>query len=320
MLQQTRVETVIPYFTRWMQSFPSIEALANASVQEVLSAWEGLGYYGRARNLHRAAQVVMEDYHGKLPDEVRLLLKLPGIGTYTAGAIASMAFRRDEATLDGNIRRVLSRYFNVAEAARSTHGERTLWKLAVAHLPPGHAGEYNQAMMDLGATVCTPVSPDCTACPLGDTCQARALGIQEQLPVLRAKPIIPHHSVTAAIIQRNGRFLIARRPLHGLLGGLWEFPGGKQLEGEDLPTCLQREIREELGIDIQVGKQLGVYRHAYTHFRVTLYALQCELLSGEPQPIQVIEVRWVRPQELRSYPMGKIDRQISQSLLSSESL
>jgi A/G-specific adenine glycosylase len=320
MLQQTRVETVIPYYTRWMLLFPSLEVLANTSVQEVLSAWEGLGYYGRARNLHRAAQKVMEDYHGKLPDEVRLLIKLPGIGNYTAGAIASMAFGRDEPTLDGNIRRVLSRYFNIAEDARSTHGERTLWKLAVAHLPHGHAGEYNQAMMDLGAMVCTPVSPDCTTCPLGRTCQARSLGIQEQRPVLLAKPAIPHHTVTAAVIQQDGLILIARRPLQGLLGGLWEFPGGKQLEGEDLPTCLRREIGEELGVEIQVGQQLGIFRHAYTHFRVTLYAFQCELVSGEPQPIQVAEVAWVRPQELTRYPMGKIDRQISKSLVSSESL
>ncbi len=320
MLQQTRVETVIPYFRRWMQRFPSIEALANASMQEVLAAWEGLGYYGRARNLVRAAQLVVKDYHSSLPDEMHLLRKLPGIGRYTAAAVASIAFGRNEPTLDGNIRRVLARYFNVSEDARSKTGEELLWSLAAQNLPPGKAGDYNQALMELGATVCTPKSPNCAHCPVAGECLAKGLGIQEQRPVLRSKPAIPHYIVTAAVIWREKLVLIACRPLHGLLGGLWEFPGGKQQEGEDLPTCLKREIREELGAEIAVGNQLGVYKHAYTHFRVTLYAFTCSLISGEPHPLQAAEVRWVIPAELAQYPMGKIDRQISQILVSSTSL
>jgi A/G-specific adenine glycosylase len=316
MLQQTRVETVIPYFERWMQRFPSIEALTRASMQEVLVAWEGLGYYGRARNLYRAAGLVMQEYNGKLPQEARLLRKLPGVGRYTAGAIASIAFGRDEPTLDGNIRRVLARYFNISENARSTVGERELWDLATQYLPPGNAGEFNQAMMDLGASICAPKSPDCTHCPVKDACLARSLGIQEQRPVLLPKPVIPHHVVTAAVITRDGCVLIACRPPHGLLGGLWEFPGGKQQEGEDLPTCLQREICEELGVEIKINAQLGIYHHAYTHFRVTLYAFKCTLLKGEPHPIEAAELRWVSPAELSQFPMGKIDRQISQSLVS----
>jgi A/G-specific adenine glycosylase len=317
MLQQTRVETVIPYFERWMQHFPSVDALAHSSMQEVLAVWEGLGYYGRARNIYRAAQLVVQEYHGQLPEEARLLRKLPGVGRYTAGAIASIAFGRDEPTLDGNIRRVLARYFNVSENARSTIGERELWDLAAQHLPPGEAGEYNQALMDLGASVCTLKSPDCAHCPLKDACQAKALGIQDQRPVLLPKPAIPHHVVTAAVISRDGYVLIAHRPPHGLLGGMWEFPGGKQQEGEDLATCLRREICEELGAEIKVDTQLGVYKHAYTHFRVTLYAFRCTLLKGEPNPIEAVELRWVSPAELSQYPMGKIDRQISQSLVSS---
>lgn len=317
MLQQTRVETVIPYFEHWMQRFPNVEVLAHASEQDVLVVWEGLGYYGRARNLYKAAQTVVSEYHGMLPGETRLLRKLPGIGRYTAGAITSIAFGCDEPTLDGNIRRVLARYFDVNEDARSTTGERALWKLAGQHLPPGEAGEYNQAMMDLGASICTPRSPACAACPLADHCQARALGVQEQRPVLLPKPAIPHRIVTAAIISRAGRVLITCRPPHGLLGGLWEFPGGKQQEGEDLPTCLRREICEELGAEVEVDAQLGVYRHAYTHFRVTLYAFKCILLKGEPYPIEAADLRWVTPTELSQYPMGKIDRMISQTLVSS---
>lgn len=320
MLQQTRLETVIPYFDRWMQRFPCLTALARATMQEVLSTWEGLGYYGRARNLHKSAQIVMQEYRGKLPEDVSSLCKLPGIGRYTASAIASIAFGRDEPTLDGNIRRVLARYFNVEEDAHSTRGEQILWELAGQHLPAGQAGLYNQALMDLGAIICTPKSPDCNQCPVASACQAKALGIQEQRPVLKPKPAVPHYTVTAAIIQRNRKLLITRRPNKGLLGGLWEFPGGKLKEGEDLPACLQREILEELGVEIQVGAQHGIYHHAYTHYRVTLHAFQCKLVTGRPRPLQVEQVAWVNPEELSQYPMGKIDRQISQSLVSSESL
>jgi A/G-specific adenine glycosylase len=320
MLQQTRVETVIPYFERWMLQFPSISALASGSLQDVLVVWEGLGYYGRARNLHKAAQMVMEVYNGVLPGDVRLLRKLPGVGRYTAGAIASIAFGCDEPTLDGNIRRVLARYFNVSEDDRSTDGENQLWKLATQHLPIGQAGDFNQALMDLGASICSPKSPDCEHCPLNNACQAKLLGLQEQRPVHFPKPAIPHHMVTAAVICRGDKVLIACRPAHGLLGGMWEFPGGKQQDGEDLRACLQREINEELGVEIVVGTQIGKYQHAYTHFRVTLYAFWCTLRQGEPSPIQVEQVRWVFPNELSQYPMGKIDRQISQYLVSSTSL
>ena len=320
MLQQTRVETVTPYYERWMQRFPSVEQLASASQQEVLSTWEGLGYYGRARNLHRAAQLLMKEYHGKLPDEVPFLRKLPGVGRYTAAAIASIAYGKDEPTLDGNIRRVLARCFNITEDARSKVGEKQLWQLAAQHLPPGQAGEYNQALMDLGASICTPRSPNCVSCPLEDICQARALGLQEQRPVMLPKPAIPHHMVTAAVIRRGNRVLITCRPSSGLLGGMWEFPGGKKQDGEDLPGCLRREICEELGVEVEIGDQLGVYKHAYTHFRVTLYAFRCTLLGGEPRPLQVTDLRWVTPGELAQYPMGKIDRQISLALVTTEKI
>jgi A/G-specific adenine glycosylase len=315
MLQQTRVETVIPYYQRWMERFPGIQALAEAGERQVLSTWEGLGYYSRARNLHRAARIVMAEYAGKLPDEASKLRKLPGIGRYTAGAIASIAFGRDEPALDGNIRRVLARVFNIDIPARSPAGESRLWELAEQNLPPGRAGDYNQALMDLGAVICTPRRPDCPACPLASLCQAYALGVQGERPVLGRRHPIPHHTVTAAVIQRGGVVLIAQRPADALLGGLWEFPGGKQEPGEELASCLQREIREELGVDVAVGEALGIYRHAYTHFRVTLHAFTCTLQDGaEPQALQVSDLRWVSVQELDHYPMGKMDRQIAEML------
>ncbi len=282
----------------------------------MLAAWEGLGYYSRARNLQRAAQFVMQKYRGELPGEVSALRRLPGVGRYTAGAIASIAFGLDEPALDGNIRRVLARLFNVSEPARSPGGEKRLWELATANLPAGRAGDYNQALMDLGAAICTPRNPDCAACPLLEMCQAAALGIQEQRPVMAAKSPIPHYTVTAGVIERQGQVLITQRPPQGLLGGLWEFPGGKINPGEDLTDCLKREICEELGVDIHVGKQFGAYRHAYTHFRVTLFAFCCQLSEGRlPEPLQVHDLRWVEPIELSNYPMGKIDRQIATRIL-----
>jgi A/G-specific adenine glycosylase len=320
MLQQTRVETVIPYYQRWMERFPDFATLAQASLGEVLALWEGLGYYSRARNMQRSAQVIMEKWDGKLPQQIDALRSLPGAGAYTAGAIASIAFGQDEAALDGNIRRVLARYFNTEQPADSPAGERRLWELAQANLPPGRAGDYNQAMMDLGASICTGRAPRCSACPIAPGCQARQLGLQDQRPVKRARSTIPHHTVTAAVIQRSDELvLIAQRPVGGLLGGLWEFPGGKLQPGEDLASCLQREICEELGVEIQVGSDLGIYRHAYTHFRVTLHAFACLLCDGaQPEPIQVQDLRWVKISDLTDYPMGKIDRQIARRLQAEE--
>ncbi len=314
MLQQTRVDTVIPYFQRWMARFPSVAALAEAPLDEVLRLWEGLGYYSRARNLHRAAQVVTAQYGGQLPAERAALEKLPGIGRYTAGAIASMAFGQDEAALDGNIRRVLARLFDVALPARSPAGEARLWELARQVLPPGEAGDFNQALMDLGSSICTPRSPACLVCPLISVCRARQLGVQEQRPVLSARGAVPHLTVTAAVLRRDSQVLIAQRPPQGLLGGMWEFPGGKLEPGESLPEGLRREIREELAAEIEVGDELGVFEHAYTHFRVTLHAFFCRLSAGEPTALEASQIRWVTVPELAAFPMGKIDRQISRRL------
>jgi A/G-specific adenine glycosylase len=315
MLQQTRVETVIPYFERWLKRFPSVHALAEASLKEVLSTWEGLGYYSRARNMHRTSKILVQEYHGELPADLHHLRRLPGIGRYTAGAIASIAFGSDEPVLDGNIRRVLARFHDIQVPLRSPGMEEKLWQLAAENLPPGQAGDYNQALMELGATICTPRSPECPRCPLQAQCKARLTGVQEQRPVKVKKPTIPHHTVTAAVIRRQGKLLIVQRPLDGLLGGLWEFPGGKIQPGESLPQCLKREIREELDVQIEVQESLGVFNHAYTHFRVTLHAFHCTLHNGiEPRPIEAHDLRWVEPAELCQFPMGKIDRMISQQL------
>jgi len=314
MLQQTRVETVIPYFNRWMKQFPTVEKLSYATEQEVLSVWEGLGYYSRVRNLHNAASIVIDQYEGRVPKDLSELRKLPGIGRYTASAIASMAFGTDVATLDGNLRRVFARVFNVAEPTDTTKGEKILWALAEKNLPNGHAGDYNQALMDLGSLICHPQNPTCSLCPLRGICLGRKLGIQEQRPVKKPKMKVPHYTVTAGVIWRKGKVLLAKRPSKGLLGGMWEFPGGKVESGESLEACLSREIMEELGVPIRVGGELGTYRHAYTHFRITLHAFTCDILSGDPQALEASELSWVPPSQLGRYPMGKVDRLIATRL------
>jgi A/G-specific adenine glycosylase len=311
MLQQTQVDTVIPYYRRWMVRFPTVTALADADQQQVLKLWEGLGYYGRARNLHRAAQVVVEKFNGQIPRKRAELESIPGIGAYTAGAIASMAYGQDEIALDGNLRRVLARIFNIEVLVGSPQADRRFAEVWRENLPGGQAGDYNQALMDLGATVCTPRAPDCVHCPMSKVCIARQLDLQDLRPVTKKRASIPHYIVTAAVIHRNGRVLITRRPANGLLGGLWEFPGGKQEPGEDLHACLKREIEEELAVPILVGEKVGVFRHAYTHFKVTLHAFECQLHSGEPRAVQADEVCWVMPKQLEEFPMGKIDRQIA---------
>ncbi len=315
MLQQTRVETVIPYYLRWMERFPRLEDLARAELQDVLQTWEGLGYYGRARNLHRAARLVMERHGGKLPRERKELEDLPGVGRYTSGAIASIAFGADEPALDGNIRRVVARVFDLELPASSPEGLAGMQALLEEHLPAGRAGDFNQALMDLGAQICTPRRPRCGECPLQDLCRAHALGIEEQRPVSIRRAPIPRYVVAAAVIRRGGQVLIARRPPQGLLGGLWEFPGGKVEAGEELARALKREILEELGAEISVGEEAGVFEHAYTHYKVRLHAFHCRLTGGEPRPLEASELRWAAPAELANFPMGKIDRQIA-SLLS----
>jgi A/G-specific adenine glycosylase len=308
MLQQTRVDTVIPYFEKWMKLFPDINSLANASEQDVLNAWEGLGYYSRARNLHKAAKLVAEKFNGQLPRDLTDLRSLPGIGRYTVGAIASMAFGMDEPTLDGNLRRVFSRLFDVSEFADSPAGEKILWELAAQNLPKGQAGDYNQALMDLGASICSPKNPRCLLCPLMEICESRKNGTQELRPVLKPKKSVPHYTHAAAVILQRGRVLLAQRPPDGLLGGMWEFPNARVEENpaKELTKALNVAYR----LRVKKKDALGVIQHAYTHFKVTVHAFRCDCA---PIPKNK-SLKWVKVTDLTDYPMGKVDRAIARLL------
>src|SRR5258708_3568697 len=315
MLQQTQVTTVIPYFERFTAAFPTIEALAAAPLGDVLKCWEGLGYYSRARNLYRAAQQIVGEHNGRVPDSAASLQKLPGIGRYTAGAIASIAFGERVAVLDGNVMRVLSRLFDIPDDVGLTTTQRHLWSLAESLVPADHPGDYNQAMMELGRTICKPRQPLCLICPVSRHCQAFQHGVQDRRPVKTPKPQTPHYDVAAGVIWNDAnQVLIAQRPADGLLGGLWEFPGGKQEPGETLPQCLERELGEELGIRVEVGSLLLTVKHAFTHFKITLYAFDCRYLDGPPQALQCADWRWVRLDELDQFAFGRTDRRVIDAL------
>lgn len=314
MLQQTQIATVIPYYERWMAQLPSVEALAAASLDEVLKLWEGLGYYSRARNMHEAARVVVHELGGRLPDTVEGLLRLKGIGPYTAGAIASIAFGRRAAVLDGNVIRVLSRLVDLPLDVTETGTRRLLWRLAQRLVPAERSGDYNEALMELGQQICTPAAPQCHRCPLAAHCLARQRGTQLERPVRPPRKNTPHYEVAAGVIWRGDRFLITQRPTEGLLGGLWEFPGGKQEEGETLAETLQREIWEELAIEIAVGQALVSIRHAYTHFRITLHAFHAQHVAGEVQHLGVADHAWVTLAELERFAFAVTDRKIIAAL------
>jgi A/G-specific adenine glycosylase len=315
MLQQTRVETVIPYYRRFLKNFPTVQDLAGASLEDVLMVWENLGYYARARNLHEAARVVSFTMDGRLPDRHQELRALPGIGSDTAAAILSFAFGQRTATVDGNVRRILSRLY----AVRTPLSERTTLKrlstLAEGLVPERDSSLYNQGLMDLGAGVCTARNPACGLCPLRELCMAFKKGLQEALPVTRKRPPLPHREMTAAVIRDSRRrILIVQRQPRGLLGGLWKFPGGERDRDESLEETLQRTVLDELGLQVKVGKVLTSVKHAYTHFKITLHAFRCTRDRRRPRGLGCARWQWTTIQDLTDFPFSRVDRKIMEAL------
>lgn len=315
MLQQTRAETIAPYYEQFMARFPTVEALAAAPLEAVLKVWEGLGYYTRARHLRAAAQQIVTEHGGHLPSHPDALIRLPGIGRYIAGAIASIAFGQDVPAVDGNVRRVLSRVFAVQDDVTRAATQHRLETLAADLLPVGRAGPFNEALMELGAQVCLPRNPRCDVCPLRSDCQALALGEMEAFPVRPPRRKTPHYTVAAAVTVRDdGRVLVAQRHADGMLGGLWEFPGGQQEAGESLSECLIRALREEVGVEVEVGAHLTTIEHTYTHFRITLHAFCCRWAGGEPRCLDCAAWRWATPADIEQLPMSVVNRKIAQHL------
>jgi A/G-specific adenine glycosylase len=314
MLQQTQVNTVIPYYRRFLEKFADVEALAAAPLAEVLKAWEGLGYYARARNLHQAAVEIVKKYGGRLPETYAELRVLPGFGDYTAGAVAAVAFGQAVPAVDGNVKRVIARLFALKTDLTRAPAAQELKQIATALVASEAPGDWTQAIMELGATTCLPKRPRCDLCPVGELCKAHLSGLEQSLPLKPAKKVLPHYDVTAAVIAANNTFLIAQRPLKGMLGGLWEFPGGKQQPGETLVECLRREIEEELGVEIEVGQPIVTVKHSYTHFKITLHAFHCRLAYGQLQNLGVAAWRWVTVDEMAAYAFSRADLKIIEAL------
>ena len=315
MLQQTRVETATPYFLRFTEAFPTVRALAEADQDEVLKQWEGLGYYSRARNLHRAARLVADEHDGVVPSDREAFRALPGVGPYTEAAVLSLAFDTPLAVLDGNVIRVLARVFAVEADAKAGSTRTVLQNLADLLLDPEAPGRWNEAVMELGATVCTPRTPACPRCPLRSVCQAYAEGTPEAYPVTTKAQPVPHYIVAVGVVTGDdGRILIQRRPEDGLLGGLWEFPGGKQEPGETLEETCRREIHEEVGISVEVGPLVARVPHAYSHFRITMHAFRCRPRGGVPASASGEPIRWVRPDELDDVAFPRANRRVIEAL------
>lgn len=320
MLQQTRVEAVLSYYTRFLERFPTIEALASTPIDNVLKAWEGLGYYRRAHNLHRATKVVIEEHDGRVPASTKELRALPGIGPYTAAAIASIAFGLDEPVLDGNVVRVVSRLYCISGDPNLSGTKKALLREAASLIPRGDASRFNQALMDLGARICLPRSPRCHECPAVAHCGAHHTGREVLFPQRRARKAVPRVDVVGGIVwdevpfSPGARHLIAKRKKDDMLGGLWEFPGGRVEEGESYEEALIRELREELAIDVEVIGPFMHLDHAYTHFRITLYVYHCRHIGGEPEAIECADWTWAAPGELSAYALSIADRKIADAL------
>jgi A/G-specific adenine glycosylase len=299
MLQQTTVAAVIPYYERWMKVFPDVRSLARAPLRKVLCEWQGLGYYRRARNLHEAAGRIIGEHGGRVPDGQAALSRLPGFGPYTTAAVLSLAYGRPLPVVDANVRRVLMRVLGLRGRAEPRL-DGQLRRFLEEVFPVESPGDFNQALMELGALVCRSRNPQCLACPVRGFCRAAREGIQETIPTPR-KLRLEKIEVVVAVIERDGRVLLQERPAGGLLAGLWEFPGGKVEPGESLTAALRREIREELGVGIERVRRLTTVRHSYTRFEAMLHAFRCDLCGPAVSPGP--RRRWVALKSIHRYPL-----------------
>ncbi len=317
MLQQTQVGKVVPYYLRWMERLPDPVAVAEAEEGELLRLWEGLGYYSRVRNLQKAARMIVTEHAGRIPRDEKALLKLPGIGPYTAAAILSLAFKEDVPVLDGNVERVVARVKDLYRPVKEPESRKAIRETLMEWLPKGQAREFNQAVMELGATVCTPMRPACETCPLSAHCRSRLKGTVLRRPVRPRRT--PTVKVTAAvgILWDDDRVFIQKRPPKGLMASLWEFPGGKVKREETPEECLRRELFEELGVKVNIFEKLAEIRHAYTRFRVRLHAYACKMdPPGQNIVLRAaVEGRWVSVNELDYFAFPSANRRLTEILI-----
>jgi A/G-specific adenine glycosylase len=310
MLQQTTVPAVIPYYEKWLSQFPDVQILSAAPLQQVLKAWQGLGYYQRAKNLHRSACILLDEHEGKIPEDYEELIKLPGFGPYTTAAVLSIAYDKPFPVIDANVRRVWMRIMGMTKES-TPKVDKDILKFMKPFLPPAKMGTFNQALMELGSLVCKPKSPICLLCPVQECCKAFTMGEQEIIPRPQKRSYRKIEAVIG-VMERRGKYLIQKRPPTGLLSDLWEFPGGKRRKDETLEQALRREIREELGVEVDRIQLLTQVNHSYTQFQVKLYAFQC-LLKADPS-LSKDGHRWISLKGMRKYPFPSGSAKIIQFL------
>ena len=314
MLQQTQVNTVVPYYQKFLQRFGDVQSLARANSQEVLKVWEGLGYYARARNLHSAASIVLKEHRGVIPDRWEEFRKLPGVGDYIAAAVLSLAFEKPYPVVDGNVKRVLARLFAMDNPVNKASAAKIFRTVSDTLLDRQQPGTFNQAMMEIGAVVCKPQHPLCDTCPVLKMCEAHQSGTILDYPKKLKKPPTPQYRIAVGVVFKNGRVLITRRKPSGLLGGLWEFPGGKIDKGEQPASACIREIKEEVNLAIKVDSHLSRVKHAYTHFKIVMDVFCCSYVSGKVALNGPVDHRWINLQQLDNYPFPKANHKFFDEL------
>jgi A/G-specific adenine glycosylase len=305
MLQQTQVTTVLPYYREFLKKFPTLAHLARASLNDVLKAWEGLGYYARARNFHRAAGTVQQQYNGVIPTAWKQFRALPGVGDYIAAAVLSIAFNQPHAVVDGNVKRVLARLRCIDAPVNNSTSTKRFRQAAEALKYPQMPGRYNQAIMELGAIICKPRNPVCDRCPLQQFCLAYQTQTVATYPKKMAARRTPHYNIAIGVVFKSGRVLITQRKPEGLLGGLWEFPGGKIKKGEKAEAACVREIKEEVNIQVAVSDYLAQVKHAYTHFKITMDVFCCNYISGRVKRNGPVAHRWIKLDEIAQYALPR---------------
>jgi len=316
MLQQTQVNTVLPYYRRWMLRFKDIHAVAEAPVEELLKHWEGLGYYARVQNLQKTARILRDQFNGGFPRDHATLLRLPGIGRYTAGAIMSLAFNDDYPVVDGNVKRVFARLFNISTPINGTAGDVVFWDRAREVLPRGRARDFNQALMELGAVICKPKLPLCSSCPVANLCASLRLGVVAERPLRGPSKTTQPIQVALGVLVDKDKIFIQKRQDKGLMPGLWEFPGGKLKPGETPEEALHREFSEELGLAVCRLDKIATIRHAYTSFRVVLHAFLCELRERNPKYVlrAASQARWVTRRQLDQFAFPAANKKLIELL------
>jgi len=305
MLQQTQVNTVVKYYDRFLKTFPNIKKLAQADLQDVLKVWEGMGYYARARNLHRSAKVVVKNYRGKVPNTWQVFHSLCGVGDYIAAAVLSIAFDQPYPVVDGNVKRVLARLHKISAPVNQAGSYHVFKDAAAKLLGPAQPGIFNQAMMELGALICKPQNPRCDACPLDHLCLAFKTRQIAEFPKRKKSRAKPQFHIAVGVVFKGDRVLITRRKAAGLLGGLWEFPGGKIKQGESVETACIREIKEEVNLKVRIDSHLTRIKHAYTHFKIIMEVFCCRYVSGKVKLNGPTAHRWIRIEEYKNYPFPK---------------